>query len=163
MCAACARPRGAFSLPTRLLTWVWPAAGGRASSSPSGSPRTSCPPAFLFGPLPRPPTCRATTQGYCFRVRVTCGESPAWPGTGLSLSPRYAALTHGRPACELPTRKSPTFRLPKGQCATSLPSLYGPCTSGGRSARHPNPSPPGPHLQQFRAPHLTPATGRGIA
>lgn len=54
---------------------------------------------------------------------MTRGESLAWLGAGLSLSPRYAALTHGRAACELPTRKSPTFSLPQGQCAAFLPSL----------------------------------------
>lgn len=145
MCAACARPRGAFALPTRLLTRGRPAAGGRASPSPSGSPRTSCPPAFLFGPLPRPPTRRATTQGYCFRVRVTCGESLAWLGAGLSLSPRYAALTHGRAACELPTRKSPTFSLsPKGNVRSSCPPSTGPAPLGADLPNSQIPAHPAP-------------------
>lgn len=141
---------------------VRPAAGGRASRSPSGSPRTSCPPAFLFGPLPRPPTRRATTLGYCFRVRVTCGESRAWLGTGSSLSPRYAAVPHGRPAWELPTRKNPTFSLSQGQCAAFLPSSTGLAPLGADLPNIQTPSHPAPTFSSLERLTCRPPPGVGL-
>lgn len=153
MCAARARPRGAFSLPTRLLTPVGPAA---VPGHSLGRPVLPAPPAFLLGPLPRPLARRAGTRGYCFRVRVTCGESPAWRGTGLAVYPRRAALTHGTPACELPTRNSPTSSLPQGSVPPSCLPSTGLAPLG--------PEPPNIHIPAHPAPTCTwhPPPGVGL-
>lgn len=113
---------------------------------------------YLDLPLAEPPL-----WGFCFRVRVTYGESRAWLETGSSLSPRYAAVPHGRPAWELPTRKSPTFSLSQGQCAAFLPSSTGLAPLGADLPNIQTPSHPAPTFSSLRAPHMPPATGRGIA
>lgn len=139
MCAARARPARGFvflffflipPLPRLLTPLRAPASrfGGRASPAPSGSSRTSCCPAFLFGPLPRPPPRRATAPGYCFRVRVSCLRG--WLGTGPAVChplPRRAAHAPetGLPAAD--PEKPPMFSLPPaGRCAAVPPSLPGP-------------------------------------
>lgn len=90
----CVRPararEGLFSssLPTRLLT---PGSGLRRVAALAGHPLgrpvlPALPPSSSALSLDLP-LAGATAQGYCFRVRVTCGESLACLGTGWSPVP----------------------------------------------------------------------------
>lgn len=164
MCAACARPRGAFALPTRLLTRVRPVAGGRASPSPSGSP-----PYFLPSRLPlRPSTSTSHSPGHHSGVLFP-GQGDPWgePSVARSRLVPVPSLccAHARESRlrAADPEKPHVQSSPRAMCRLPALSLYRPGTFRGRSAQHPNPSPPGSHLPQFRAPHMTPATGRGIA
>lgn len=140
MCAACARPparEGGLARPHPPPDHPW---------SPSGSSRSSCPPAFLFGPLP----ATSSTPGHPWGGGgLFPGQGDLWGEPGVArnrLSPCALAMPRappGTPACALPTRKSPVLSLPQGQCASFLSSLSGPRTSEARCPQPPNLSPPG--------------------
>lgn len=162
MCAACARPRGAFSLPTRLLTRSGLRLVAALPGHPLGRPVLPALPPFssaLYLDLPLP----SHHSGVLFPGQGDLWGEPsvAWnrfvPVPSLCCGPARATRL-GAADPEKPHVQS----FPRAMCRLPV-LLYGPRTSRGRSAQHPNPIPPGSHLQQFRAPHMLPATGRGIA
>lgn len=130
MCAACARPRGAFfflSTHPPPDPGVRPAAGGRACRSPSGSPRTSCPPAFLFGPEPRPPPRRGHRSGVLFPGQGNLWGEPSVPRNRLV--PSALAMLRSRsgdpPVSRRRPGKAPRSVFPKGDVPPSCPPPKG--------------------------------------
>lgn len=112
---------------------------------------------YLDLPLAEPPL-----WGYCFRVRVTYGESRAWLGTRPCPLAMLLSRT-GDPPGSCRPGKAPRSFLPKGNVSPSCPPLRASHLSGPICPNIQTPSHPAPTFSSLRVPHVPPATGRGIA
>lgn len=161
MCAARALPpaRG-FSLPTRPLT---PARPG--PSRPAAFAVTlRVVPYFLPSRLPlRPSPSTSHTpgphSGVLFPGQGAPWGEPSGAGSRLDREPSLCSARAWEPACG----KAPRSVLPKGNVPPSCPPATGLAPLGPELPNVQIPAHPASTSSKCRAPHVTPATGRGIA